>query len=61
MKIVLSGPQGNAFYLLGLVPQLANKLDKDADAITKEMTSVDYENLVKVFIREFNSLVTVSE
>lgn len=49
--IDLTGPQGNAFYLLGLVQSIyrrsgAMDLGKD---IMKEMQSGDYEHLIKTF------------
>ena len=58
-KIVidLTGPQGNAFFLLGTAKNLAHQLDLDADAITEEMRSSDYENLITVFDKHFGDLV----
>lgn len=57
IKIDLTGPEGNAFVLLGKAKSLAKQMDKDREAITKEMMSGDYENLIKVFDREFGSVV----
>ena len=55
--IDLTGPQGNAFFLLGTAKNLAHQLDLDADAITEEMRSSDYENLITVFDKYFGNLV----
>lgn len=52
----LSGPEGNAYYLLGLVKENSNKIGKDPDDIIKEMTSGNYDNLIKVFNSYFSSL-----
>jgi len=55
--IDLTGPDGNAFVLLGKAQQLARQLGLDGDAITNEMMSGDYENLIEVFDREFGDFV----
>ena len=60
--IDLSGEQGNAFYLLGLVNSLGKQLDFDKEKRQKihdEMTSGDYENLIKVFDKNFGEYVTL--
>jgi len=57
--IDLTGPQGNAFYLLGQVKALAKATEKDAEDIRNRMTSGDYENLIKVFDEEFGDFVTL--
>jgi len=59
LEIDLTGPDGNAFVLMGYATRLARDLDKDADAILNEMKSGDYENLISVFDREFGSVVTL--
>jgi hypothetical protein len=59
IEIDLGGPQGNAFYLLGLARKLAQQMDKDADAIAAEMKQSDYEHLLRVFDREFGAVVTL--
>ena len=58
-QIDLNGPEGNAFVLLGFAQQWAKDLGKDAKVIRDEMTSGDYENLVKVFKREFGNVCEV--
>ena len=58
--IDLTGPQGNAFFLLGTAKNFCNQLDmteKNTQAILDEMKSGDYENLIQVFDREFGSIV----
>lgn len=57
--IDLTGPRGNAFYLLGTAKNLAITLDLDAGAIHEEMTASDYENLIQVFDKYFGDLVTL--
>ena len=55
--IDLTGPQGNAFFLLGQAEQYARDLGLDGDSIITEMKSGDYENLVAVFDRYFGDYV----
>ena len=59
IEIDLTGPQGNAFYLLGTAKNLAKQLDLDGNEIMKEMMSGDYENLLQVFDENFGSVVTL--
>ena len=55
--IDLTGPEGNAFALIGVARRLAKTLEKDADAISKEMMSGNYENVIAVLEREFGDYV----
>jgi hypothetical protein len=55
--IDLSGPQGNAFYLLGTASNLAKQLGLEGKAIQEEMMAGDYENLIKVFDQYFGEYV----
>jgi len=60
MNIELSGPQGNAFYLMGLVDNLGQQLgltQENINTIVNEMRSSDYDNLVKTFIKNFGMIV----
>jgi hypothetical protein len=57
--IDLTGPDGNAFVLIGKAGNLAKQLGLDKDAIQKEMMKGDYENLVKVFDKHFGNFVTL--
>jgi len=59
IEIDLTGPQGNAFYLLGTAKKLANQLGLDSNKILNEMKSGDYENLLQVFDKNFGSFVTL--
>ena len=57
IEIDLTGPQGNAFFLLGYAKKLAKQLGLDADLIIKDMRSGDYEHLVQVFDDAFGEYV----
>ena len=57
IEVDLTGPQGNAYYLLGFASQLSKQLGMDKDAVLKEMQSSNYENLIKVFDKHFGSFV----
>jgi hypothetical protein len=59
ITIDLTGPQGNAFYLLGTAKNLAKQLGLNEVEIMEEMKSGDYENLIKVFDHYFGSVVTL--
>ena len=59
LEIDLTGPDGNAFVLMGYASNLAKQLKKDENAIKKDMQSGDYEHLVEVFDREFGDYVTL--
>lgn len=59
ITIDLTGPQGNAFYLLGTANNLAKQLGLNGTEIMEEMKSGDYENLVQVFDKNFGSIVTL--
>ena len=55
--IDLTGPDGNAFALMGYARQFARQLGLDSNEIINEMTSGDYENLLEVFDKNFGSFV----
>lgn len=55
--IDLNGPEGNAFILMGYAEQYAKEVGKDSEKIIDEMKSDDYENLIRVFNREFGDYV----
>ncbi len=55
--IDLTGPDGNAFALMGYANRFARQLGLDPDVIIKEMQMSDYENLLKVFDNYFGSFV----
>ena len=55
--IDLTGPDGNAFALMGYAKQFAKQLGLDSNKIINEMTSGDYEHLLEVFDNSFGSFV----
>ena len=55
----MTGPDGNAFVLIGKAGNLSKQLGLDKDAIQKEMMQGDYEHLVKVFDKHFGDFVTL--
>ena len=57
LVIDLTGPDGNAFVLLGYAKKFAKQLKFDSDKITNEMMSGDYEELLQVFDRYFGDIV----
>lgn len=60
IEIDLTGPEGNAFVLLGYADNFCKQMGRSKDerkALQKEMKSGDYENLVAVFDREFGDFV----
>ena len=59
IEVDLTGPQGNAFYLLGLAQNLSKQLGFNSKEIVNEMMSGDYENLIRVFDSNFGSIVTL--
>ena len=59
LEIDLTGPDGNAYVLIGYASNLAKQLKKDEKSIKKDMQSGDYEHLVEVFDREFGDYVTL--
>ena len=59
IEIDLTGPNGNAFYLLGTAGNLAKQLGLNSKEIQAEMMKGDYENLIKVFDKNFGHFVTL--
>jgi hypothetical protein len=62
IEVDLTGPQGNAFYLLSLAENLSKQLghsDFKRECILEEMRLTDYECLLWTFNREFGSIVTL--
>jgi hypothetical protein len=57
LVIDLTGPEGNAFCLMGYAKKFARQLDLDANQIIQEMKSGDYENLVTTFDKYFGDYV----
>lgn len=59
VEIDLTGPDGNAFVLIGLASRWAKQLGLDSKKIQEEMTSGDYENLIGVIEKYFGDYVTL--
>lgn len=59
IEIDLTGPQGNAFFLLGTASNLAKQLGLDDKEIQAEMMKGDYENLLQVFDSYFGDFVVL--
>lgn len=57
MVIDLTGPDGNAFVLMGTAQKLAKQLGLDPKEVLTEMQAGDYENLIEVFDRYFGGFV----
>ena len=55
--IDITGPDGNAFALMGHAKQFAKQLGIDSKPIIEKMMSGDYENLLEVFDNEFGDFV----
>ena len=58
--IDLTGPQGNAFYLLGLAMKLCKQIEYSelaTQGIIEDMNSGDYEHLIRRFDYHFGELI----
>ncbi len=55
--IDLTGPQGNAFFLIGTAQRICKMIGKDPAPVLADMKSGDYEHLIQVFDREFGSYI----
>ncbi len=59
IEIDLTGPDGNAFVLIGKAGNLAKQLGLDKAKIQAEMMKGDYEHLVNTFDKHFGDFVTL--
>lgn len=59
IDIDLSGPHGNAYWLMAQAKVLCEQLGVDFTRIEAEMKSGNYENLIFVFEREFGKYVNL--
>ena len=62
--IDLTGPQGNAFYLLGLASKLCKQIgisEHETDSILEEMKSNGYTNLIETFDRHFGMIIDLEK
>jgi hypothetical protein len=53
LEIDLSGPEGNAFVLMGIAQRWAKELGLDSKAVIADMMSGDYEHLLSVMEKHF--------
>jgi hypothetical protein len=58
IEVDLTGPEGNAFVLIGYARKWSKQLGLNPDEVEKEMTDGDYENLVGVMEKYFGKVVT---
>ncbi len=59
IEIDLTGPDGNAFVLMGMASRWAKQLGKDAEKIISDMKSSNYEHLLEVMEREFGNFIVM--
>jgi len=60
IEIDLTGPEGNAFALMGFAKKFSTiVLEIDPDPIIEDMMSSDYEHLLEVFEKHFGEFVTL--
>ena len=57
----LSGPDGNAFVILGHAKRMAEICGLDPNPILEDMMSSDYTHLVRTFDKHFGHCVTLIE
>lgn len=60
--IDISGPDGNAFYLMGIARKWARDLEwskEKIDALFVDMKSSDYDHLVECFENAFEGIVEI--
>ena len=60
LTIDLTGPEGNAYYLLGTACNLMKQLDftpEEAEGVIDEMKESDYEHLIERFDYFFGDFV----
>lgn len=55
--IDITGPEGNAFALMGYAKNFAKQLGIDSNPIISDMMEGDYEHLLDVFEKNFGSFV----
>ena len=57
IEIDLSGPQGNAFMLIGMASKWSKQLGLDSKEIRDDMTSGDYDHLLSVIEKYFGDYI----
>ena len=61
VRVDLSGPDGNAFALMGIARSICKQTGEDPDPIISNMMSGDYDHLVKVFKQSFEHSVEMED
>lgn len=59
--IDLTGPDGNAFALMGYARRFARQLGLDSEKVIGEMMRGDYQNLITVFDGYFGDYVILEK
>lgn len=59
IEVDLTGPEGNAFVLIGYAGKWAKQLGLDSNAIQKDMMSGDYEHLLSVLEKHFGNHIVM--
>lgn len=59
LEIDLTGPDGNAFVLIGYASKLSKQLGLDSTKVQTEMMGGDYEHLLQTFDKYFGEYVTL--
>ena len=57
ITIDLTGPQGNAYYLMGTAMKLCKQLNLPKEFVLNDMKAGDYECLIKTFDRYFGEYI----
>lgn len=57
IEVDLTGPEGNAYVLIGYASNWAKQLGLDAKAVQAEMMSGDYEHLLSVIEKYFGDYI----
>ena len=57
IEMDLTGPDGNAYVLIGTAMNLARQFGYDDELIKEQMMSGDYENVVQTFDKYFGEHV----
>jgi len=59
-KLDITGQKGNSFVIMGYAKELAKQLEYTREEIVElieDMTSYDYEHLLRVFVEHFSGIV----
>jgi hypothetical protein len=54
--IDLTGPEGNAFNMLGLAKKWGEQMNLDTKELLTDMKSGDYDHLIEVFEKHFGAV-----